>query len=149
MRHVYLAATALFMLPVGCSTTDHDANPELQAMQGTWEAVHMERDGKEVTLSNDNKTTSSNTGNKFIVRRGDQVIAAGSFAFDPSKSPRESETTYTEGPDTGKTFKGIHEIDGDTMKFCRAGSPDDERPTEFKTKPGSGQFAADYQREQQ
>jgi hypothetical protein len=28
------------------------------------------------------------------------------------------------------------------MKFCRAGSPDGKRPTEFKTKPDSGEFAA-------
>lgn len=91
-------------------------------------------------------TKAINTGDKFVVKRGDQIIAAGTFKFDSSKKPKASETTYTEGPNKGKTFKGIYLIDGDKMKFCRAGSPDDERPTEFKTKPGSGQFQAEYKR---
>jgi hypothetical protein len=54
--------------------------------------------------------------------------------------------TYTEGPDKGKTFKGIYELDGDKAKFCRAGSPDDDRPTEFKTKADSNGFDSVYKR---
>ena len=69
--------------------------------------------------------------------------------LDPTKKPKASETTYTEGPDKGKTFKGIYEIDGNTVKFSRAGAPDDERPTEFKTKPGSVQFVSVYKRAKQ
>jgi uncharacterized protein (TIGR03067 family) len=66
--------------------------------------------------------------------------------LDPSKKPKASETAYTQGPDQGKTFKGIYQFDGDTVKFCRAGSPDDATPTEFKTKAGSGRFLAVYRR---
>jgi hypothetical protein len=32
------------------------------------------------------------------------------------------------------------------VKFCRTGSPDQNRPTEFKTKPDTGQFVAVYKR---
>ena len=52
----------------------------------------------------------------------------------------------TEGPDKGKTFKGIYELDGDSSKFCRAGTPEQERPTEFKTKAGTGALASAYKR---
>jgi hypothetical protein len=80
------------------------------------------------------------------VKRGDEIIAAGTSKLDPSKNPKALDSTYTEGPDKGKTFKGIYQLDGDTMKFCRPGSPGDERPTEFKSTPGSGAFVSMYKR---
>ncbi len=121
-----------------------DAKDDLKALQGTWDLIYFERDGKEVKLLKDTKAI--NTGDRFVVKRGDEVIAAGMMKLDPGKKPKASETTYTEGPDKGKTFKGIYQIEGDTAKFCRAGSPDGERPTAFKTEPGTGQLVAVYRR---
>lgn len=144
MSQVYRVAIVLSLTMGGLSVGAEDAKDDLKAMQGTWELTYLERDGKEVKLQV--STKAINTGDKFVVKRGDEVVAAGSFKFDATKKPKASETTYTEGPDKGKTFKGIYQIDGDTMKFCRAGSPEDERPTEFKTKPGSKQFSAAYKR---
>ncbi len=141
-----LVIVSVVALLVASAKAD-DAKDDLKAIQGTWDLVYFERDGKEVKLQPG--TQAINSGDKFVVKRGDQVIAAGTFKFDPSKKPKASETTYTEGPDKGTTFKGIYQIDGDTMKFCRSGSPDDERPTEFKTKSGTGQFAATYKRAKQ
>ena len=142
MRQAFSVVVAVVI--VGCNATADDAKEDLKTLQGTWDLIYFERDGKEVKLQNDIKAI--NTGDKFVVKRGDQVIAAGTMKLDPSKKPKASETTYTEGPDNGKTFKGIYQFDGDTTKFCRAGSPDGERPTEFKTKPDSGQFVAVYKR---
>lgn len=136
---------AIFALELlGCSALADDAKDDLKALEGSWDLIYFERNGKEVKLQNDTKAI--NTGNKFVIKRGDQVIAAGTMKLDPSKKPKASETSYTEGPDKGKMFKGIYQIEGDTVKFCRAGSPDDDRPTEFKTKPDSGQFVAIYKR---
>src|SRR5437764_1855170 len=142
MKLACYAAAMLAVVLLGRNTMADDAKDDLKALQGTWELIYFERDGKEVKLQNDTKAI--NTGNKFVVKRGEQVIAAGTIKLDPSKKPKASETTYTEGADKGKTFKGIYQIDGDTIKFCRAGSPDAERPTEFKSKPDSGQFVAVY-----
>ncbi|MBA3727356.1 MAG: TIGR03067 domain-containing protein, partial [Armatimonadetes bacterium] len=140
MRQVCSLVAVLAVAFVGLNASAGDAKDDLKALQGTWDLVYFERDGKEAKLQPGTKAI--NTGDKFVVKRGDEVIAAGTFKFDPSKKPNASETTYTEGPNKGKTFKGIYQIDGDTMKFCRAGSTDDERPTEFKTKAASGQFVA-------
>jgi uncharacterized protein (TIGR03067 family) len=147
MRQTCGVVALLTLALVGCNATADDAKDDLKALEGTWDLIHFERDGKEVKLQKD--TRAINTGAKFVVKRGDEVIAAGTMKVDPSKKPKASETTYTEGPDKGKTFKGIYQIDGDTVKFCRAGSPDDARPTEFKTKPGSGQLMAVYKRAKQ
>jgi hypothetical protein len=46
----------------------------------------------------------------------------------------------------GKSFKSIYQLDGDILKFCRAGSPDQERPTEFKTTAEKGGFVSVFKR---
>jgi uncharacterized protein (TIGR03067 family) len=79
----------------------------------------------------------------------DRVIAAGTLKFDPGKKLKAVDMTYTEGPDKGKTFTGIYQLDGDKAKFCRAGSPDEGRPKEFKTKAGSRGFVTMYRRAKQ
>jgi uncharacterized protein (TIGR03067 family) len=56
--------------------------------------------------------------------------------------------TGTEGPNKGKTMLAIYELEGDSMKVCYDMSGK-ERPTEFKTKPGTAQFLAKYKREKQ
>ena len=124
--------------------TADDAKGDLKSLQGTWELTYFERNGEEMKLPA--VTKCINTGDKFMLKRGDEVVAAGTMKLDASKKPKTSETTYTEGADKGRTFKGIYQIDGDTVKFCRAGSPNDERPSEFKSKPGSNQFVAKYKR---
>jgi uncharacterized protein (TIGR03067 family) len=129
---------------VGLNAAADDAKSDLEALQGTWELSSFERDGKAVKLEEVTKVTF--TDEKFVVKRGDEVVAAGTFKLDPSKKPKACETSYTEGPDKGKTFKGIYQIEGDTEKFCRAGLPSGERPTEFKTKPDSGQVLSVYKR---
>jgi uncharacterized protein (TIGR03067 family) len=111
---------------------------------GTWELTYFEREGKEVKLQS--STRWINGKGKFIVQRGDEVIAAGTSKLDPTQKPKALDITYTDGPDKGKTFKGIYEVDGDTVKFCRAGSSDDPRPSEFKTKAGSRDFVSVYKR---
>jgi len=145
MKHVICISAAMMAITlVGLCAAADDASDDLKALQGTWDLIYFERDGKEVKLQSETKST--NTGDKWVVKRGDQVIAAGTMKVDPSKKPKASETTYTEGPDKGKTFKGIYEFNGDTVKFCRAGSPEDEHPTEFKTRPDSRQLVTVYKR---
>lgn len=144
MMRAYRVASALALALAPLIAAADDAKDDLKALQGAWDLVYFERDGKEVKPQDGVRVI--NAGEKFVIKRGDEVIAAGAMKLDPSTTPSGSETTYTEGPDKGKTFKGIYQIDGDTVKFCRAGTPNDDRPTEFKSKPGSRQFVAIYKR---
>jgi uncharacterized protein (TIGR03067 family) len=79
----------------------------------------------------------------------DKVIAGATFQIDPTKKPNSTNATYTEGSDMRKAFKGIYQLDGNMLKVCRAGSPNEERPTEFTTKAGTGQLASAYMRAKQ
>lgn len=118
-----------------------DAKTELE---GTWDLVSLERDGKEVKPQKITKAIF--TGDKFVIQVEDKVIAGGTFKIDSTQKPKATDAAYTEGPDKGKSFKGIYQIEGDVLKFCRAGSPDQKRPTEFKTKADTGGIASVYKR---
>ena len=71
-------------------------------------------------------------------------VVAGNTTTARSRStrvakPKTIDLTFTEGPGKGQTQKGIYELEGDTQKICFA-KGDQERPTEFTSKPGSGQM---------
>ena len=54
-------------------------------------------------------------GDKYTVRKGDEVIQAGRQKLDPSRSPKAIDVTVTEGLNKGAVLLGIYEIDGDTL----------------------------------
>jgi uncharacterized protein (TIGR03067 family) len=55
------------------------------------------------------------------------------------------EITGTAGPNKGKTFSAIYELQGDTLKICYD-LTGKARPTEFKSKAGTQLFLATYKK---
>jgi uncharacterized protein (TIGR03067 family) len=75
-------------------------------------------------------------GDRYIVKKGDEVIQAATQKLDPSRSPKTLDVTVTEGLNKGAVILGIYEISGDTLKVCF--DPEGKkRPTEFKSASGS------------
>jgi uncharacterized protein (TIGR03067 family) len=84
-------------------------------------------------------------GDKYTVKKGDEVIQVGKQKLDPSKSPKASDVTVVEGPNKGAVMLGIYEISGDTLKVCF--DPEGKkRPTEFKSASGSETFVVVHKR---
>jgi uncharacterized protein (TIGR03067 family) len=130
---------------VGLSAWADDAKQDLRTMEGTWNVVSKEENGKSADVESGLQLVV-NPDSTFVVKAGDKIVEAGSIKLDPSSKPKSVEVTYTDGPDKGKVFKGIYIIAGDTAKFCRAGPQEHGRPSEFKTKANSGQVRYEYQR---
>jgi hypothetical protein len=61
----------------------------------------------------------------------------GVFKVDPTVTPKTIDVSFTEGPLKGRTHKGIYELTEDTYKVSMALEGRD-RPTEFASRPGSG-----------
>lgn len=132
-RSIYIfAGLSLFAFTGSQQITADEAKTELE---GTWELVSMERDGKELKLLMDARTII--TGDRFVFKVGDVVDSSGTMKLNPTRKPKAVDIIYNEGRTKGKTYKGIYEINGDMAKVCRPRSPDADRPIEFKTKPGS------------
>jgi uncharacterized protein (TIGR03067 family) len=84
-------------------------------------------------------------GDKFSVSVG-KVVDQGTIKLDASAKPKKMETVCTDGPNKGRTFPAIYELDRDTLKICYNLSGK-SHPTEFKTKEGSQLFLVTYKRE--
>src|SRR5690348_15626440 len=120
------------------------AGDEKSIIDGDYEIVSVEVDGKKLDVGKDTRATIAK--GKFTVKRGDEVVSAGTFKLDATKKPMALDTTYTEGAAKGKSFKGIAKLEDSVFTFCRPGSPDADRPTEFKSAEGSGAFLASYKK---
>lgn len=128
---------------------DEASKKDLQQLQGTWLLVSAERDGKKVSEDDVKNVTLVVSGNKFKFLKGAEVGTAseGTFKVDATKKPKTTESTADAGPDKGKKFLGIYEIESaDLHKVCFA-PPGKDRPTEFASKAGSGNILQVWKRE--
>ena len=114
-------------------------------LQGTWLPSTAELGGK---MFPDEVRKSI----KLVVKDTQYTVTVGKEAdqgtvkLNPSAKPKEMDITGTDGPNKGKTFLAIYELDGDTLRICYdLGGKN--RPTEFKTKEGSQLFLVTYKRE--
>ena len=124
-----------------------DAKKDLDKLQGTWVLVAGERDGKKFTEEEVKKTKLFIKGETFRIPESSVATSEdGIIKIDPSKKPKEMDSTTGSGPDTGKIWQGIYKLHGDTYKVCFA-PPGKERPKEFSSKAGSGHLLQVWKRE--
>src|SRR5262245_42344742 len=109
-----------------------DIEKEVKKFQGPWTIESSETGGQKIPADDLEGLIVTFEGDKHNLKKGDAVIPVGTQTIDPSKSPKTSEVTMTEGPSKGAVMLGIYEIDGDTLKVC-FDPQGKKRPTEFKS----------------
>jgi uncharacterized protein (TIGR03067 family) len=122
-----------------------DLEKEVRKFQGAWTFESSEASGKELPAGELKGFIITFEGDKHTVKKGDEVIQAGTMKLDPSKSPKAIDVTITEGPEKGAVMLGIYELSGDTLKVC-FDAQGKKRPTEFKSAPGSETFVNVHKR---
>jgi len=111
---------------------------ELARIEGTWQLVYAETDGKTAPAERIQSVRVEIKQNSHSVYFGDKEVAHDiSFTIDPTAMPRTTDDTINEGPDKGKQIHGIYELEGDTLASCVA-KVGQERPSKFSTAPSSG-----------
>jgi uncharacterized protein (TIGR03067 family) len=137
MRLSLCAAVALLVGVGYLSAADKDdaAKKEMKKLEGTWKVVKEELNGSDLPLSEDKPTLLILKGDRFTLKIGDTVEAAGTGVVDATKKPRTVDLTLSEGSEKGQTMKAIYELKGDELRVCIA-PPGKERPTEFSSKDG-------------
>src|SRR5438309_6345333 len=152
MRMLVLAGVALLvtiglaMVVVAAEAAD---KKDKEALQGTWTAVSGEKEGKEDAEAKEHALVFE--GDKFSVKKGDNVIVQGTFKIDASKSPKTMDMEITEGPEDvkGKTAKAIYLVKGDELTWCVTHPGSGERPEKFATKEGVQQMLVKFKRAKQ
>ena len=115
------------------------AAAELAKLRGTWQLLSAETEGKPMPEEQAKKIRVTIEGNHHTVTFDDKVVAEKvQFAVDPTTTPKSIEDTLVQEPYRGKKIRGIYRLEGDILTSC-VGAIDAPRPTEFTSKPGSGQ----------
>jgi uncharacterized protein (TIGR03067 family) len=65
--------------------------------------------------------------------------------LESTAKPKGITVVGTEGPNNGKTFPAIYELDGNTLRICYDLSGA-KRPTEFKSVAGTKLYLVTYKR---
>ena len=133
-----LAGTA----PLAAADGKEDAvAEELKKLEGPWVVESAEYDGKEVAKKDLIRT-------RIIFKSGRMIrfvrgkLVSSPIQVDPAKKPKTIDITMP-GENGDVRRLGIYELDGDTLKIATG----KERPSGFKSKPGSGIAVVVYKRD--
>jgi len=140
-----MSARCCLLLLAAASLAADDPRKDLQNMQGTWTIESIEKDGKAMDKGDLKNRRVIIQGNRYTVKDGEQVLDAGTYKLDTSKSPRWIDISPSFGPNAGKTLLGIYQLQGDERAICY-GNPGGERPKAFTTRPETGQVFIIYKR---
>jgi uncharacterized protein (TIGR03067 family) len=116
---------------------DKSATNDKARLQGTWRIVSVEIDKKPLSMDDLKDARLVVSGDHYSFALGKDRLEI-TYKMDEGKKPKAIDLTIVEGPEKGKTYRGIYKLEGDTYTICRSTEPNNERPTGFATQPGSG-----------
>src|SRR5829696_8992875 len=114
-----LLTVLVVALGLSAAAADETERDEFARLNGTWKAVSVVQDGRELPKAEAEAMVLTVAGEKYTLKTIDQPIE-GTHKLDPSKKPRQIEATRTKGPDAGKRMLGIYELKDDTFTVCFA-----------------------------
>jgi uncharacterized protein (TIGR03067 family) len=130
-RTLIIAAAIFAITPALRAESKEEA---LAKLQGKWRVERIEENGVAEPEEEAKRFTLIIKGNKINVELRGQVEHTD-FQIDATKSPKEIDMVPQYGDDKGKTFRGIYEIDGDTLRICA--TPLAERPKKIVSEQGT------------
>lgn len=104
---------------------------------GEWECISAINDGREIDAATVKKlllTLTEQGGYKTTL--AEQVLFDSTCTIDSSKTPKHIDMLGTEGENKGKAAQGIFKLNDGKLAICYT-MPGMQRPTEFKSDPGS------------
>ena len=148
-----LAAVLLLIsfagLATAADTLGDDAKAELKKLQGTWELVSGEVDGKKVADEDAKQSKITWNGNKVSLvtpHQSKEKILGTITKIDLTKNSKEMHWVRSNGPKAGTTMVAIYEFEGgDQYKICFDPSGKSS-PKEFATKEGTGHIRHTWKR---
>ncbi len=133
-------------LAVGASLNAFAADPpdDAKAVQGNWKPAKAELAGQPMTDAVLKSISLKLDNGKYEVFVGGQPDR-GTYTLDSATKPKSMTITGTAGPNNGKTYPAIYELEGDTLRICYDLSGA-KHPTEFKSLAGTQLYLVTYHR---
>jgi uncharacterized protein (TIGR03067 family) len=135
------------VLAVGLAALAGDKPDDTKALQGNWKPVQAELAGQPMADAVLKTISLKLENGKYEVLVGGNPDK-GTYTSDATTKPKSMAVTGTEGPNQGKTFPCIYELNGDTLRICYDLSGA-KRPTEFKTSAGTKLYLVTYNRKKE
>lgn len=133
-----------FMVAALLNVSAADLPDDAKAIQGKWEIVSAELAGQPMAEAVMKSISLKMDNGKYEVFVGQQPDR-GTYTLDSVTKPAGMTVVGTEGPNKGKTFPAIYELNGDTLRICYDLSGA-KRPTEFKSVAGTKLYLVTYKR---
>jgi uncharacterized protein (TIGR03067 family) len=128
LRLLLIAAAAL----PAAAADDDAAKKDLDKMQGVWKVQSATAEGRVQPADEIARWQLTVEGDKYALKTFMTEEQKGTIKLDPSKKP--AAVDFAKGD---KTFPGIYEIDGDTLKIAVGKPGGAGRPTAFESAPDS------------
>jgi uncharacterized protein (TIGR03067 family) len=135
MRFCFGLIVVLSTLLGANAAQDEAAKKDLDSLQGVWQCVSMEIDGKSMPADQVKALKLTFKGNKASHPGADDKVEEAIVKLDPTKKPKAIDFSPLAGSDNGAAIQAIYSLEKDTLKICGA-SKDTTRPTEFKAGKG-------------
>lgn len=118
--------------------TPDAAKKDVDAIQGTWKLVALEANGEQGPPEIVAALKLTFKGDTLTFAPGEPGFSNYSYKLDPTTTPASFDMTHADGPNKGKTDKGIYSLAGNHLRICFGKA--DNRPTEFTTTAASGRW---------
>ncbi len=118
--------------------------PDIKALEGAWTPTKAELAGQAWP-----DTVLKTISLKLHHGQYDVSVAGqpdkGTYTIDSSTQPKGMTITGTEGPNKGRIFPAIYELEGERLRICYDLSGK-QRPAEFKTTVATRLYLVTYER---
>lgn len=136
-----MSKPSYILLALGCligaddAKTSAQSNKDLEKMQGTWHAIAVEVKGTPSDADTVKKFELVVKDDSYMMKVDGKDHVSAKLVLAADKKPKEMDIVL----ETDPIYKGIYELDGDTLKICLVLSSDDDskRPKEFKSEADS------------
>jgi uncharacterized protein (TIGR03067 family) len=144
MKRELLAACWLLLFVAADPAKEAAVAEGLKDFQGTWTVVSMEQDGKFLPRQRLEKIKLTIKGEKFTFETATDSHD-GLYKIDPTADPKQLDIHVTRGDEKGKVYLVIYKFARGRMMQCMR-VDNNERPSEFTGKAGSGNLFEIWQR---
>ncbi len=119
---------------------EKSATRDLEKFQGSWYNLSAESDGEQET-GEDKSNLHIIIGNRCVTEVKGRVVQESILTLEPGEKFGRITFQMKTGPDQGKTWVGIYQVDENTLKWCGTWKgQSDNLPSGFTTEKGDHYF---------
>jgi uncharacterized protein (TIGR03067 family) len=142
------SAVGVLALALGAAAAagPEDVRREQVKLEGRWRATRVEVEGTALPAEDVRDLRLVFKGDGLVSERGGKKAEEATYKPDPSARPKAMDVAFTEGPNKGKTWPVVYELEGDALRIC-GGEIGGSRPAGFETKGNPGSVLLTLRRE--